>query len=144
MEIRFFAVMDDIPRTTHQQRGVRIVRGRPMFYEKKEVQEIRRFYSAIFKAYRPPQPMSGAVAVRIGFHYPVKKPHKEGDVKFTRPDLDNMAKLVLDVATACGYWVDDGEIGLLQLSKSYSEPSGIYFEAYEMDRKGNRRIEDEL
>lgn len=143
MKISFFAVMDEIPRSTHQEKGVRIVRGRPMFYEKKEVAEIRRFYSAIFKAYQPPQPMTGAVAVRIGFHYPVKRPHKDGEVKGTRPDLDNMAKLILDVATACGFWNDDGQIALLQLSKSYSSPSGIGFEAYEMDKRGNRRIEDD-
>ena len=142
MEIKFFAVMDEIPRTTHQEKGCRIVRGRPMFYEKAEVKEIRRFYSDIFKMHRPPRSLEKAVAVKVCFYYPVKKPHKNGEVKATRPDLDNMVKLLFDVATSCRFWGDDGQIGLLQVTKSYGEPSGIYFEAYEMNKDGTRRADE--
>lgn len=60
---------------------------------------------------------------RIVFVYPRgHRPRRfEGRHKATRPDVDNMAKLVLDAITdACVAWVDDGQVASLYLCKRFS------------------------
>lgn len=127
MEIKFFVELDSIPKGTHQQRGVRVVNGRPMFYTKKTVQDQMNFYGAILKMHRPAQPIEGAVRVEIGLHYPAKRKKDIGAPKVTRPDLDNMAKSIIDAAMAVGYFKDDSQICELHLSKIYSDVSGVFF-----------------
>lgn len=139
MRVEWFAPLDEIPRTTHQQRGVKVVNGKPMFYTKTKVQEIERLYNFMFHTYRPPQMMTGAVRVKITFFYPAKKPHKHGEPKATRPDLDNMAKLLIDCATRSGYWRDDGQIADLRIIKAYDRQCGIGFQAVEIGQGGIER-----
>lgn len=127
MEIKFFAAIDTIPKATAQQKGVRIVHGRPMFYTKKTVQDQMNFYGAILKMHRPAQPIEGAVRVEIGFYYPARRKKDIGAPKVTRPDLDNMAKSIIDAAMAVGYFKDDSQICELHLSKIYSDVSGVFF-----------------
>ena len=59
----------------------------------------------------------------IAFVYPTgHRPHRfEGMPKTTRPDVDNLAKLVLDAVTdACIAWPDDGQVAELSLVKRFS------------------------
>ena len=71
---------------------------------------------------------------RIAFVYPTgHRPHRyEGTPKTTRPDVDNLAKLVLDAVTdASVAWPDDGQVADLALSKRFSrgdEPPHIDIE----------------
>ena len=62
----------------------------------------------------------------IAFVYPTgHRPHRfEGTFKTTRPDVDNLAKLVLDAVTdACVAWPDDGQVAELRLVKRFA-PEG--------------------
>lgn len=123
--IDFFLAMDTIPRTTHQQRGVQVRGGRPFFYTKQKVQDVKNFYAACCRIHKPPEPLDGALEVGINFYYPTKRPHKDGEPKTTRPDVDNMAKALVDVLTDLGFWHDDGQIAALHITKSYCNPSGV-------------------
>lgn len=135
-ESLFFLPMDKIPTTTAQQKGVKIIRGRPYFYTKREVEDVKNFFKVILKTKRPPQPMTGAVDLVIVYYFKAKKPHKDGQPKVTRPDVDNMTKLILDVMTESGFWNDDSQVFRLTVAKIYSEESGILFEIREKDDKG--------
>lgn len=141
--INFFIATDTIPRTSAQQKGVQVVHGRPMFYTKAKVQDAKRFYAICLKAHRPPGPIEGAIKLIVNFYYPVRKPHKNGEPKTTRPDTDNMIKLLKDVMTDVGFWVDDSQIVHETVTKSYSEPSGIQIRLVRLDKQGNEVIEDE-
>lgn len=122
--IKFFTQME-IPKATAQQKGVQIVHGRPHFYEKKSITAARDFYAWAFSVHAPDEPMKGAITVRLGFHYPAKRKKDIGQPKITRPDCDNLAKLVIDVMTDLGFWVDDAQITTLMISKDYGDISGI-------------------
>lgn len=141
--IEFQIMTDTIPRSTSQEKGVRIVHGRPHFYTKDKVQDAKRFYAVRLKGYRPEKPIEGAVALTVNFCYPVKKPHKNGEVKITRPDTDNLIKLIKDVMTDLGFWVDDSQIVCEKVTKSYREPSGIEVRIARLDKFGNEVIEHE-
>ena len=139
-EINFFVPLDEIPKRTAQQKGVTIVNGKPHFYTKNNLKDVFDFYYFVFRPFKPDAPFLGQVHLKIEFHYPTKKPHKEGEGKITRPDVDNLAKLPIDVFTKLGFWVDDSQITKLLLTKQYSEQAGIKVYIAEYDKK--QRFDD--
>lgn len=133
-KIKFFVELDHIPSTTAQQKGYNRYTGQ--FYTKGKVQEVKDLYTLLLRTHRPEQPLAGALRLVVKFYYPVKRPHKDGEPKTTRPDTDNMIKLLKDVATSCGYWTDDAQIADERVVKAYSNPSGIWFEVEQIGQGG--------
>ena len=58
--------------------------------------------------------------------YPVQGKHKNGDYKTTKPDTDNMIKLLKDCMTLVGYWKDDAYVVSEITEKFYADTPGIY------------------
>lgn len=62
--------------------------------------------------------------VNIEFYFEIPKSRKKstvaGDAHLIKPDIDNLAKLVLDAVTKAGtVWYDDNQISYLNLTKRY-------------------------
>ena len=133
-KIKFFVELDHIPSTTAQQKGYNRYTGQ--FYTKKRVEDIKSLYACILKAHKPAVPLTGALRLTVKFYYPVKRPHKDGEPKITRPDTDNMIKLLKDTATLCDFWTDDAQIADERVVKAYSDPSGIWFEVEQIGQGG--------
>jgi Holliday junction resolvase RusA-like endonuclease len=81
------------------------------------------------KRHKPFEPLAGAVRCKIVFTFRRPKSHftskglLRDDAPFHRkskPDLDNLAKAVMDVLTQVGYWRDDAQIVELSLMKMYA------------------------
>lgn len=76
-----------------------------------------------------PQPLVGAVGVCLAFYLPRpqakcwKTREMPAEWHVTRPDLDNLAKAVLDAAKGIA-WVDDGQIASLSSTKKIVEGRG--------------------
>lgn len=87
----------------------------------------------LLKSYYKGLPIDKAVTVLIDFNYShteqsAKIAKREGldrVPKATRPDLDNLAKLVLDAIVKAGILKDDSLIVELALAKVYSDKSFI-------------------
>jgi Holliday junction resolvase RusA-like endonuclease len=70
------------------------------------------------KAHRPKKPMLGPVKVWLTFWMPRPKSHllrgmiREGAPEYhcSKPDIDNLAKAVLDVLTKQGFYEDDSQV----------------------------------
>lgn len=62
-----------------------------------------------------------ALKVILSFHFPAisgpKALRKHGCLKITKPDLDNMAKVVLDACVEAGLFPDDNQVACLELWK---------------------------
>lgn len=94
---------------------------------------VRRAQSLLyaeFLPHRPSSPMEGPLAVVVEWCFPHPQASSVGMKlrkipKTTRPDLDNLAKLALDVMTRCGYWRDDSQLAVLTMRKYYSPTPGI-------------------
>jgi|694.fasta_scaffold46918_10 Holliday junction resolvase RusA-like endonuclease len=75
---------------------------------------------------KPLQPMEGAVRVCIRLYYTspkylLPKINKCKElVKTTKPDVDNVVKVILDEMTKCGYWLDDSQIWCITIEKYWS------------------------
>lgn len=113
---------------TAQEKGVKIVRSRtgrlyPQFYEKKKVKEAKENLASYLRFITPTEPMTGPIGIKIDYYfgrgsYPKKY---TGTPKTTKPDLDNMAKALLDVMTKLHFWIDDAQVVNLQISKFWEE-----------------------
>lgn len=124
MRTEFFMPM--IPPTkTHQQKQVRVVRGKPIFYEPAELKEVRSKLMAHLAQHVPEEKYTGAVRLTTKWLFPRgKRPH--GTYKTTRPDTDNMIKLLKDCMTDVGFWRDDSLVASEITEKFWADTPGIY------------------
>ena len=115
--------VDKIPQTTHQS-GTRIDFRSRRTYKSKQLQEVEAFYTKLLKPFTPKEPIEGGALVDISFYYKTAK-RQRGLPRLARPDVDNMAKTVLDVMTELGYWNDDSQVIQLKAGKYNSESNKI-------------------
>jgi len=112
------------PRTTHQQKKVVVAGGRPRFYEPQRLKEARQLFILALNPHRPREPFAGAVKLYSRWQFPRGK-HQDGAYKVTRPDTDNLQKLLKDCMTAAGFWRDDAQVAWEQVEKIWSGRPGI-------------------
>jgi len=118
MTISFFHECDP-PKSTAQQR---------QFFRKgttltPAAKKAKATWLAIVEQYKPDKPLRGALSVIITITWYHKK--KGVEPRTTRPDLDNVAKLLLDAMTKAGYWNDDNQVYDLRLTKFNGPLPGV-------------------
>lgn len=122
------------PTATAQMKQVRVVNGKPIFYDPQSVKEARTILTSNLMPHRPPAPFSGAVTLRVLWLFPKGKSHQHGEWRVTKPDTDNLQKLLKDCMTKCGFWKDDAQVVRETVEKRWSdEPCGIYIEIEELE-----------
>jgi len=97
------------PTRTAQQKGLKVVNGHPMFFEKKVVRDAKTELMWKLKPYVPSKPMEGPLSITISWAFELKS-CKKPQWKITRPDLDNLEKGLLDVLGKMGFFKDDAQI----------------------------------
>lgn len=70
--------------------------------------------------------LTGPIRLLTKWCYTATGNHKNGEYKITKPDTDNMIKLLKDVMTGLGYWTDDAQVASEITEKFWSEQPGIY------------------
>lgn len=131
MTIEFFTHI--IPPTkTHQEKKVHIVNGKPVFYEPAELREVRLKLRAYLSLNKPEEKLSGALRLIVKWLFPIKGKHTNGEYKITRPDTDNLIKLLKDVMTEIGFWNDDAQVASEINEKFYADIPGIYIRIEEI------------
>lgn len=127
MTTEFFIPMK-IPTVTHQQKQVRIVSGKPVFYEPDNLKAARAKFMAHLGKHTPKTKYTRAIRVIVKWLFPIPKTQKyrEGQWKTTKPDTHNMNKLLFDVMTDLGYWTDDALVASEIIEKFWADIPGIY------------------
>ena len=114
------------PTVTAQEHKVRVIRGKPMFYDTEKLKTARGTFESLLQKYRPQSPLEGPVALIVDWHFATKT-HKEGTYRVTRPDTDNLQKLLKDCMTRAGFWKDDAQVCREEVTKRWSrERPGIH------------------
>jgi Holliday junction resolvase RusA-like endonuclease len=119
------------PTATAQQKGECIRGGYIHHYKKRNVAAAEAILRDALLPYVPPEPITGrpvGLCVTWLFPYPKSaKKHEPGleRWKITRPDTDNLNKMLKDVMTDMGFWVDDALISVEIIAKVYSDEPGI-------------------
>lgn len=120
-----FFIACEPPTKTHQMKKVRVVNGKPMFYEPPELVAIRQKFMGLLVEHKPTEPMTGGIRLITKWCYPRGK-HQDGEYKTTKPDTDNMIKLLKDCMTATGFWKDDSQVASEITEKFWAEIPGIF------------------
>ena len=121
-----FLPMQKIPTITHQQKDIKIIKGKPVVYEPQELKDARALYTGKLYPVRPETPIQGPVSMIVKFCFDPGWRHKQGEWKISKPDTDNMIKLLKDCMTAAKFWLDDAQVAQEVVEKVWWEPSGIY------------------
>ena len=125
--MNFFIAMHP-PTATAQERKVKVINGRPVFYDPPAVKSAKELLSAYLAQHRPPQPMTGGLSLRVLWLFP-RGAHPHGAWRTTKPDTDNLQKMLKDCMTRVGFWEDDAQVAREIIEKRWSdEPCGIYIE----------------
>lgn len=130
--IEFFIPMEKIPTTTHQQKQVTCRNGKPHFYEPSKLIEARAKYMAYLSQFAPQEKIHGAIRLTVKWIFPMVKGSFNGQYKTTKPDTDNLQKLLKDCMTELGYWVDDALVASEIVEKFWGKTTGIYVRVEEL------------
>lgn len=123
----FFIAMHP-PTATAQERKVKVINGKPIFYDPPAVKSAKELLSAYLAQHRPPQPLTGGLSLRVLWLFP-RGAHPHGAWRTTKPDTDNLQKMLKDCMTRVGFWEDDAQVAREIIEKRWSdEPCGIYVE----------------
>jgi len=120
------------PTKTHQQKKVRVVNGKPIFYEPAELKAVRAKLMAHLGKYVPEQKYTTAVRLVTKWCFPITGKHRDGEYKYTRPDTDNLQKLLKDCMTDVGFWTDDALVASEITEKFWASVPGIYIKIEEV------------
>lgn len=125
--MNFFIAMHP-PTATAQERKVKVINGKPIFYDPPAVKSAKELLSAYLAQHRPPQPLTGGLSLRVLWLFP-RGAHPHGAWRTTKPDTDNLQKMLKDCMTRVGFWEDDAQVAREIIEKRWSdEPCGIYIE----------------
>lgn len=132
MQVLFFLPIIP-PTVTHQEKKVHVVNGRPVLYEPAELKAARVKLMAHLGKHAPALPLQGAVRLVVKWCFPITGSHIDGQWKTTKPDTDNLQKLLKDCMTLCGYWRDDAQVASEIIEKFWAEKPGIFISAQELE-----------
>lgn len=132
MTVEFFMPMKKPPTTTHQQKQVTVVNGKPIFYEPDSLKDARSLLMAHLGQHVPKDQYTKPVRLFVKWCFPMTKTSKNGQYKHTRPDVDNSQKLLFDCMTDLGFWKDDSQVVSLIAEKFWAELPGIYIKIEEV------------
>lgn len=124
--LEFFIPMK-LPTTTAQEQKTGVAKdGKPYKYDPPELKAARALFRDHLAKFAPPAPISGPIKLQTIWCYPCNSTHPEPAWKTTKPDTDNMVKLLKDVMTKLGFWHDDAQVALEIIQKIWDNRSGLY------------------
>ncbi|WP_347561931.1 RusA family crossover junction endodeoxyribonuclease [Ruminococcus sp. Marseille-P6503] len=119
------------PTVTAQEHRVTMKNGKPVFYDAPELKEAKAKLIANLSKHRPSEPFECGVRLTVKWLFPKGK-HRDGEYRTTKPDTDNLQKLLKDCMTYCGFWKDDCLVASEICEKFWADVSGIYIRIEEL------------
>lgn len=127
MQIEFFMAMEP-PTITAQEHKIVIRNGRPVFYDPPELMTARQKLTDYLALHRPDKKIRGPVELVVTWCFPTPNDRLDSQYKITKPDTDNLNKLLKDCMTQLGFWNDDAQVCREIIEKYWvkTSPSGIF------------------
>tara|TARA_Y100000310_G_scaffold283472_1_gene305465 strand:+ start:3615 stop:4049 length:435 start_codon:yes stop_codon:yes gene_type:complete len=136
-----FDVFCNPPTATSQQKGAMRCGNGIRFFTKPHVAQAKADLTRLLWPFGPGEPLVGALLLRLKFKFPFRKSETKarrtrGHIPHDkRPDLDNLAKLTIDVMAGLKWFKDDAQIARLELEKEWSNKPGILGEIHVIQRE---------
>ena len=126
--MKFFLMLDP-PTVTAQEKKIVVVKNKPHIYEPENVQEAKHELKRHLRPFIPKTPLTGPLKLTVSWLFPKGTKHKHMEYRITKPDTDNLEKLLKDCMTQLHFWEDDAQVCVEHVEKVWSdEPNGIEIE----------------
>ncbi len=126
----FFMAMDP-PTVTHQEHKVTVVNGKPVFYNPPELKAAKEKLIGHLYRNRIMEPYRTGIRLITKWCFPRGR-HRNGEYRITKPDTDNLQKLLKDCMTQVGFWTDDALVASEVTEKFWADVPGIYVRVEEL------------
>lgn len=123
--IQFFLPMHP-PTVTAQEHRIMHLKGKPVIYDSPELKSAKSKLTASLAAHRPETPFCSGVRLVVKWLFPVCGKHRNGEYRTSRPDTDNLQKMLKDCMTRCGFWKDDALVASEICEKFWADVPGIW------------------
>ena len=130
MVLEFFMTMKP-PTITNQEHKVMVRNGKPVFYDPPELKAARSKLISHLGKHVPHKKMDGPIELVTKWCFP-RGVHKDGEYRTTKPDTDNLQKMLKDCMTECGYWKNDALVCREIIEKFWADIPGIYIRITEL------------
>lgn len=121
------------PTTTAQMKQVTVRNGKPHFYEPDNVVRAKDKLTVHLAKHVPGGKYTGPVRLTTKWCFPMTKTSKDGQYKHTRPDTDNLQKMLKDCMSGLCYWTDDALVASEIVEKFWADVPGIYIKIEELN-----------
>lgn len=129
--MHFFISMEP-PTVTQQEHRIGKRKDGSMYvYEDRDLKEARITLQNKIRPFAPEKPFSGPLRLIVKWCFPRGR-HEDGQYKTTKPDTDNLNKMLKDEMTKAGFWKDDALVASEIIEKFWAEIPGIYIEVQEL------------
>ena len=126
--MKIFLLLDP-PTVTAQQSKVALINNKPVFYKPEKLKQARLTIIKHLKPFKPVEPLRGAVRLDVIWRFPKGNRHKHFEWRVTKPDTDNLQKMLKDCMTEVGFWIDDAQVVVEHVEKIWTDdPCGISIE----------------
>jgi Holliday junction resolvase RusA-like endonuclease len=126
LKIEFFLPIKP-PTKTHQEKSITVRKGKPVVYEDAELSAVREKFMAYIAPYKPQKPLDGPIRLLTKWCYPIVGKHQNGEYKTSKPDTDNIIKLLKDCLKNYGFFTkDDAQVASEITEKFWADQPGIY------------------
>ena len=132
--MKMFLLMNP-PTVTAQESKVAVVRNKPIIYKPEKIKQAKKELIKHLMPFKPKEQMQGPIELKVVWLFPRGKRHKHFEWRVTRPDTDNLEKMLKDCMTEVGFWKDDALVVSETVYKIWSdEPTGISIELNALDK----------
>lgn len=141
--MKFYVKMDEVPKTTAQQK--KFSTRTKTFYKTSKIKQSEYLLVRALSGRQPRKTYDTPIELSVTWLFPNTKKSKDGERKATRPDLDNLQKLLQDIMCKLGYYKDDSLITDLIIKKRWHRHSGLIIKINEVetiDNELNKEIEE--
>lgn len=119
------------PTVTAQEHKVSVRNNKPFFYDTTKIKNAKVKLMANLQKYVPEKNYECGVRLIVKWCFP-KGSHKDGEYRTTKPDTDNLNKMLKDCMTKCGFWKDDALVASEVIEKFWADVPGIYIRIDEL------------
>ncbi len=121
------------PTVTAQEHKVTIANGKPLIYDTQKIKEAKEKLMAHLYKHKPLAAIHDtAIRLTVKWLFPKGKGHSDGEYRITKPDTDNLQKMLKDCMTKAGFWKDDALVASEITEKFWAENPGIYIRIEEI------------
>lgn len=122
------------PTKTAQEKKLAVNRnGKAYIYEPPELKAVRQKMLGYLAGHKPETPFNGPVELVVDWCFKASNLAHDGQWKTTRPDTDNLQKMLKDCMTQAGFWKDDALVCREIVEKFWAVTPGIRIRISEME-----------